>query len=217
MSRQPNKFQSHQRKDAGPEWLPLAEAYLTVRRSFGVGPGMQMLREALIDEIRSRGRRINLVISRDGARQMLGPFESLTGPVWEYARIKWRNNLIHLPRDLESGRPSIRNFLSLHGLPSLKPDDTFVEIEVNRKDFTIWMHDEGAPAFAGVATAAATQSRCEAWLRRRRHERGDELKKTLLHAAKEEIDGLTTRIFDAAYPVVYRRKQGRPEASVSSD
>jgi len=56
--------------------------------------------------------------------------------------------------------------------------------------------------------------RLAAWLADRRAQRGDELKKTLLCAAREEFaEEFKNSAFDAAYQSVYRRKQGRPRRS----
>jgi hypothetical protein len=53
--------------------------------------------------------------------------------------------------------------------------------------------------------------RIGAWLANRRAQRGNEMKKTLLHAARDEFAGdFTSRAFDAAYRDIYRRKRGRP-------
>jgi hypothetical protein len=50
------------------------------------------------------------------------------------------------------------------------------------------------------------------WLERRRTERGDELKKILRDAAREEFDGaFTVRAFNLAYGACYGRARGRPE------
>jgi hypothetical protein len=53
--------------------------------------------------------------------------------------------------------------------------------------------------------------RIAAWLSERRQHHGDELKKVLLGAARGVFgDECTTRVFDAAYRRIYRRRRGRP-------
>jgi hypothetical protein len=53
-----------------------------------------------------------------------------------------------------------------------------------------------------------------AWLRQRRDENGDELKKALSGEAQREFGGeVTIRSFDAAYSHAYGRKRGRPRKS----
>lgn len=79
----------------------------------------------------------------------------------------------------------------------------------------------GALAYEGVTIAAADAGRGPdepaelvlAWLEQRRLEKGEELRKILLEAARCALgEAFTVRRFDAAYAALYGRKRGRPGA-----
>jgi hypothetical protein len=60
-------------------------------------------------------------------------------------------------------------------------------------------------------TEPATEKRIAVWIANRREQHGDELKKTLLVAIRDEFtEEVTSRAFDIAYRDIYRRKRGRP-------
>jgi hypothetical protein len=95
--------------------------------------------------------------------------------------------------------------------PKLVPNFEAGTAEGSRYFFThICITDacDVAPTEVGVV------KRIAAWLTNRLEQHGDELKKTLLHAAREEFaEEFTNRAFDAAYREIYRRKRGRPRRS----
>jgi hypothetical protein len=63
--------------------------------------------------------------------------------------------------------------------------------------------------FVGRGTDVTT--RIADWLAKSRTQRGEELKKTLLDAARHEFgDECTSRAFEAAYRQIYSRRRGRP-------
>jgi hypothetical protein len=56
--------------------------------------------------------------------------------------------------------------------------------------------------------------RIATWLTNLREQRGDQLKKTLLHEAREVFgEEFINRVFDTGYREIYRRKRGRPRRS----
>jgi len=60
-------------------------------------------------------------------------------------------------------------------------------------------------------TEPATEKRIAVWIANRREQHGDELKKTLLVAIRDEFtEEVTSRAFDIAYRDIYRRRRGRP-------
>ena len=108
--------------------------------------------------------------------------------------------------------------------PSLEririPEELWSNLISNFEDGTA---EGGGYAFAHIRVIEATDVvltepeivvRIAAWLDTRREQRGGELKKVLLHAARDEFkDEFKTAAFDAAYRRIYGRKRGRPPRS----
>jgi glycosyltransferase involved in cell wall biosynthesis len=70
----------------------------------------------------------------------------------------------------------------------------------------------GPPPAARDDPAAAIR----AFIEERRRRQGDEIKKALREAAREQFgEAFTVRRFDAAYAAVYGRRRGRPEKATS--
>jgi hypothetical protein len=100
------------------------------------------------------------------------------------------------------------------------PGELWSQLMPNFEDGTA---QGGGYAFALIRVIDATDVaptesnivvRITGWLGKRRERYGGELKKGLLHAAREEFgDEFKTRAFDAAYRHIYGRKRGRPPRS----
>jgi hypothetical protein len=100
------------------------------------------------------------------------------------------------------------------------PAELWSQLMPNFEDATA---EGGGYAFAHICVIDATDVapteseivvRIAAWLGKRRERYGDELKKALVHAARDEFaDEFKTRAFDVAYRRIYGRKQGRPPRS----
>jgi hypothetical protein len=71
-----------------------------------------------------------------------------------------------------------------------------------------WSVDD---AGAAATPAACGLERCAAWLRARRA--GGSKREALWQEARAALPGLSTRDFDGAYRVIFRRKRGRPRKS----
>lgn len=71
----------------------------------------------------------------------------------------------------------------------------------------------GVPRLAEIARAAPESAleRCALWLKRRGA--GDLKREALWQEARAALPGLSTRDFDAAYRLTFRRKRGRPRKS----
>ncbi len=87
-----------------------------------------------------------------------------------------------------------------------------------RIEFAATRMTSGALAYEGVTISAAEARPSDpaeavrAWLGRRRREKGEELRKILIEAARRELgEAFTVRRFDAAYAALYERKRGRPK------
>ncbi len=89
-----------------------------------------------------------------------------------------------------------------------------------RIEFAAGRMTSGALAYDGVTMAAAEAPLrpidpaevVRTWLGKRRRERGEELRKTLVEAARRELgEAFTVRRFDTAYAALYERKRGRPK------
>jgi len=89
-----------------------------------------------------------------------------------------------------------------------------------RIEFAAGRMTSGALAYHGVTIRAAgarlgstePAEVVRTWLGKRRREKGEELRKTLVEAARRELgEAFTVRRFDAAYAALYERKRGRPK------
>ena len=95
------------------------------------------------------------------------------------------------------------------GVPGLNPRIAYAAVTVG--EAALPGLDQGtAPPGAEEDPAAALR----AFIEERRRAQGDEIKKALREAAREQFgEAFTVRRFDAAYAAVYGRSRGRPEKS----
>lgn len=128
-------------KPPKPAWMPLAEAYAQVCEQFGVEPAVHALRNALADgEIRWRSQ----YTFRDSPREIHGPKKEREASLWEPEEIGWSENWMR-PVDPKVEVPIVAYYPTTtgHQAPVLEGmsehEITYVEIEINRKNFHDWI------------------------------------------------------------------------------